>query len=1770
LFLNNSFNEEVIPVAKWLLTVLLLCIYISSATTATAVTKYWVGGEGAWTEPSKWSPAGVPAGTDEIRIGYQGPNSLVHLDTSFTFADTWLSVSGTGVLVIDSTLTVDAGVLVVGTSGIVEIPSGGTLIVNSGGTVRCRKTLTVRNQALIHNMGLVEIWAGGVISNSGVVHNDMIWNNQAGSFLVNHGDFQNRTAATVNSAGSFTNYGTLTHNGMGIENTGTLRNFGTMTSNGGLANRNDATIRNEVGAFITNSGFMENSGPTALVDNAGTITLNSPFSNFGIFRNACSGILTGTVTQNPVAECVVWDGGGDGVLWKDPLNWNGDVLPAAIDSVFVDGGAGPDVAVVLDTLAQISSGALTIGAGDTLFIGSPSAGAATVDNAGYIRNHGVALIDTGSTLNNTPWSVPNYTGDSFIQNFGTIVVAVAGGLQNDGDIRNGCDGAVIGPVAGNPVVECSQWDGGGDGQDWFDPFNWTTDALPTDKDVIAIVDSATVTYAQNITIGPFGILTIENGSTIFPVVPSVTLHNGGTIDNGGTVSSFHADGIVNAARFNNTGTVRGHFTNDTEGTFANYERIEIDDSADIFANRGTLRNELYIILMNAGKLSNSGTLSNEVGAMIICSFGGGVENSGTLLNKQAVDVSGWLTNTGLLQNQSGGLIANSGQLTNSGDLRNESGGTIRNDDAGSSDAMLTNAGGLVNEGAITNADSIVNVGTLENKPGGTIEIEDGLAELLNIGDLINDGSVVNISGVLSNAGNFTNNSTLEFNTLANLTGGVLANGPTGQIIPEATLSGNDIVNLSIIRNEGVIGGSALIEINNLGAGEEYCPWDCLMALADAEIENLAGGWIGSFMMIRNAGIITNDCGATLLAPIWLNPALNSCDPVKIVNTTDDIDDGVCDSLHCSLREALAAAATNTDMDTILFDIPGPGPHTIQPESSFVWVPSAVVIDGTTQPGFAGTPIIELDGTNAGVQVIGLRLGLVNATVRGLAINRFGGDGIRAETGSGGLNPSMVGENVIEGNYIGLEPDGITPAGNGRDGIHIVDWTQGRVGGESAGMANRIAHNGGDGVSSSSGVTFSRNLIWANDGIGLDLGHDGVTQNDFGDTDSFQNYPVFSSISVSVDSVTVHGTLHSAADETFKLEFFSNSLCDASIHGEAEHFLAAKTVLTDFAGDAIFTASFPTPLPGGDIVTATATDAQGRTSEFAKCAAPCTVTPSLIDFGPVYVGETKDTTFVIINDGDSTLVGTISEVCAHFSLVPDTPQVYSLTPGNMLTVTVRFEPTSAGTHLSTVETGDSICSDVDLTGIGQCPVIGYVVYVDKDALGANDGSSWTDAFTELREALAVLSLCSPVTEVWVAEGTYTPLDSPDRTATFQLQNGVAIYGGFDGTENSRSKRDWVTHGTILSGDIGAVAVGSDNCYHVVTANGADSTAVLDGFTVTAGWADGTGSERDGAGMYSSGGGGATVTNVVFSGNAASVRGGGMCNFGASPKVANVTFSGNSAQYAGGMYNFDNSATVVNAVFSGNSATVGGGMYNVDTSGNVEIANASFCANLSLLGGGAIYNQNSSLSLVNAILWGDSSTTGANELFNDGTSSSAISYSLVLGGLPAGSIDGGNNIDDDPLFLAAPGDLRLGQGSPAIDAGDDTAPNLPPTDRDGNPRIVGAAVDMGAYEDSLGTATAIPEPVIPEAFALHQNVPNPFNPSTVIQYDVPGAGGKVELRIYDVTGRLVRTLINGTQPPGVHRVTWNAEDNRGDQVATGVYFYRLEAPGFTKTRKMVLLQ
>jgi hypothetical protein len=203
-----------------------------------------------------------------------------------------------------------------------------------------------------------------------------------------------------------------------------------------------------------------------------------------------------------------------------------------------------------------------------------------------------------------------------------------------------------------------------------------------------------------------------------------------------------------------------------------------------------------------------------------------------------------------------------------------------------------------------------------------------------------------------------------------------------------------------------------------------------------------------------------------------------------------------------------------------------------------------------------------------------------------------------------LNASIAPNgNLIQGNFIGTSVTGTSPLGNGLDGIAISKADSETIGGTTAGAGNRIAFNGGRGINTglSTGDSILGNAIFSNGSLGIDLGGNGVTANDTGDSDTgdnnLQNFPVLASVSSTGGNTTIAGTLNSTANTAFRIEFFANDEIDPSGFGEGKTFIGFTSVPTDSNGNGSFNVSFP-QVAGEPHITATATDPNGNTSEFS--------------------------------------------------------------------------------------------------------------------------------------------------------------------------------------------------------------------------------------------------------------------------------------------------------------------------------------------------------------------------------------------------------------------------------------------------------------------------------------------------------------------------------------------------------------------------------------------
>jgi hypothetical protein len=265
---------------------------------------------------------------------------------------------------------------------------------------------------------------------------------------------------------------------------------------------------------------------------------------------------------------------------------------------------------------------------------------------------------------------------------------------------------------------------------------------------------------------------------------------------------------------------------------------------------------------------------------------------------------------------------------------------------------------------------------------------------------------------------------------------------------------------------------------------------------------------------------------------------------------------------------------------------------------------------TVQGNYIGT---DVTGTRAiAASFAGISIGGVNNLIGGTGPgegNVISGNRTGIQIG-GFISITLTG-NTIQGNLIGLNALGTGQLPNTINGIVFSDASNNTVGGTQAGAGNKIAFNGGTGVVvfNGTGNSIRGNAIFSNGALGIDLGNNtfpqnanGVTPNDPNDPDTgpnnLQNFPVLTSVMSIGNSTTIQGSLNSTPNNAFQIDFYSNAAVDPSGNGEGGQFLGTTSVNTDVNGNATINATFPVALGAGRIVTATATDQNGNTSEFS--------------------------------------------------------------------------------------------------------------------------------------------------------------------------------------------------------------------------------------------------------------------------------------------------------------------------------------------------------------------------------------------------------------------------------------------------------------------------------------------------------------------------------------------------------------------------------------------
>jgi hypothetical protein len=349
-------------------------------------------------------------------------------------------------------------------------------------------------------------------------------------------------------------------------------------------------------------------------------------------------------------------------------------------------------------------------------------------------------------------------------------------------------------------------------------------------------------------------------------------------------------------------------------------------------------------------------------------------------------------------------------------------------------------------------------------------------------------------------------------------------------------------------------------------------------------------------------------------------------------------------------------------------------------------------------------------------------------------------------------------------------------------------------------------------------------------------------------------------------------------------------------------------------------------------------------------------------------------------------------------------------------------------------------------VGSFKINAAIIYVNATATGANNGTSWTDAYTDLQTALSVAFIND---DIWVASGIYKPTQTTTRTISFVMKNGVDMFGGFNGTETNISQRDITANPTYLSGDIGTLGDNTDNTYKVVKIQNFTTPFTFDGFRVVSGY-DAT-SSGSGAGMYifNNPGINLSLKNTIVYNNYAYHSGGGLIIDNSTTTFNNCEFLYNSSyNYGGGaiysanssnsyiyltdckfignnsrqgpVINFDGEELVMERnIISSNTSTISGNIINVSNGPTrFEINNSLIVGNQVADGGGSVVTSytsgvNSS-SITNSTICHNkntSSTTVYAEAISQSNSAMLISNCIIYGNTNSDmnvQIDPGNTV------------------------------------------------------------------------------------------------------------------------------------------------------------------
>jgi hypothetical protein len=376
------------------------------------------------------------------------------------------------------------------------------------------------------------------------------------------------------------------------------------------------------------------------------------------------------------------------------------------------------------------------------------------------------------------------------------------------------------------------------------------------------------------------------------------------------------------------------------------------------------------------------------------------------------------------------------------------------------------------------------------------------------------------------------------------------------------------------------------------------------------------------------------------------------------------------------------------------------------------------------------------------------------------------------------------------------------------------------------------------------------------------------------------------------------------------------------------------------------------------------------------------------------------------------------------------------------------------------------------------------------------------------------------------------------------------------------------------------------------SGEDSSAVLEGFTITGGagteWVDPQYPQytwRGGGGIFSFMSSPTILNNLIVNnivtnnGDVDGAAGGGLLCFDGNPLVQCNVITDNQADYGAGVVIDYSGATVKNCLVSRNTGGQvygGGGFWTIGNGpASIIIENNTVVENVSYTRGGAMYIWSSTVTARNNVFWSNTQNQGG-PIAVVGGGVAHVSYCDVEGGYT-----GLGNIDEAPVFTGEASFL-LDPASPCIDAGDPGAVYSDPEDPENPgqamwPAQGGLRNDMGTY-GGMGCMILPTENVASagdrqvdawRGVTLGQSRPNPARSATTIRFELPHASD-VELEIFDPAGRLITRLLGGVQGIGCHTVSWDGSDDRGNPVGSGVYFYKLRTGAGSATRRMSIVR